>query len=123
MVMPPPNGERIARRNLLQESLGEELGDDLLGCAALEVRGKLDPAVLALRGGGQDDELGIGEFHGILRSVATAKAPSPPKPRSGDGAGGVGSRDAVNVQGLDSTARFGADCQSILDNLLAKFAS
>jgi hypothetical protein len=27
----------------------------------------------------------------------------------------------VNVQGLDSTARFGADCQSILDNLLAKF--
>src|SRR6266568_6551903 len=91
MVVPPPDRQRIARRDLFKEPPAKELGDDLLGCAPLEVRGKLDAAVLALRGRGQDDELGVGEFHGILRSVTTAKAPSPPKPRDGDAAGGAGS--------------------------------
>src|SRR5262249_37073011 len=89
VVEPAPDGERVAGRHLLQEPPSEEFGDDLLRRSALEVRGKLDAVVLALRGCGQNDQLSIGEFHGILLRLRRQTAPSPPKPRRGDEAGGV----------------------------------
>jgi hypothetical protein len=48
--------------------------------------------------------------------------PSPPKPRTGDEAGGAGSnRASVPGRGHDTTARFWTQCQSFLDNIIAGF--
>ena len=47
--------------------LAEEPGETTLWAVALEVGGKLNAVVLTLRGRRQEDELGIGEFHGDLQ--------------------------------------------------------
>jgi hypothetical protein len=48
--------------------------------------------------------------------------PSPPKPRTGDEAGGAGSnRTSVPGRGHDTTALFWTQCQSFLDNIVAGF--
>jgi hypothetical protein len=52
MVVPPPDPQRITRRDLFKEPPAKKLRDDFLGGTALEVRGKLDPMVPALRGCG-----------------------------------------------------------------------
>src|SRR5713101_1504518 len=58
----------------------------------------------------------------ILRSlsVATASAPSPPKPRTGDTAGGAGSREVhVPQRCRNSDALLAPESQSFLDNVIA----
>ena len=67
---------------LLQETLVEELGHDLLRGAPFQLLGQNRETVIALRGGREDDQLRVGELHGSdpLR-CATASVPSPPRPR------------------------------------------
>jgi hypothetical protein len=91
----PRHRERALCRNFLDQALGQQPAEDLAGRAALQVGAKFNAAVLALRGGGKQHQLGIGEFHrdspfGWQRRVA----PSPPKPRNGHEAGGAESRRA-----------------------------
>jgi hypothetical protein len=91
LLVTAPDRQRAARLDFFGQSIGQEFADHFVGGAALQVRGKLDTAILALRGGGQEHELGVGEFHrdppfGSRRPIA----PSPPTPRDGDKAGGAG---------------------------------
>jgi hypothetical protein len=83
------------RRDFLDQMLAQQLSEHLAGRAALQVGARFNAAILALRGGGKQNQLGIGEFHrdspfGWRRRLA----PSPPKPRSGYEAGGAESRRA-----------------------------
>ncbi len=91
----PPHRQGALRRNFLDQLLAQQPAEHLAGRVALELGAKFDGAILALRGSGQQHQLGIGEFHrdspfGWRRRLA----PSPPKPRSGHQAGGAGSRTA-----------------------------
>jgi hypothetical protein len=82
------------------------------------------PAFMLLR----HDEGGAGFTLGVLcdilrpLSVATASVPSPPKPRTGDTAGGAGSREAHGPQRCgNSDALLAPESQSFLDNVIAGF--
>jgi hypothetical protein len=55
---------RSPRADLLDQSEIDQFGDKLLRGAAFELRGQYDSSILPLRGNGQDDKLGIGEFGG-----------------------------------------------------------
>jgi hypothetical protein len=54
-------------------------------------------------------------------SVDGGVAAAPPKPHLGHGAGGAGSRSAHALGIDDNTAPITAECQSFLDNVIAKF--
>ena len=56
----------------LDETLGEELGHHLTGHTAGQIWRPFQGTVVALRSGCQQPPLGVGQFHGILHSVATA---------------------------------------------------
>src|SRR5262249_7854978 len=91
LLVPPPDRKRAVGGHLFDQAFGQELAEDLVIGTAPQGRTKLDAAVLALRGRGSQHELGVGEFHrdppfGLRRRLA----PSPPKPRTGDSAGGAG---------------------------------
>jgi hypothetical protein len=58
--------------DLLDETLGQKLGDDLAGGTAGQIRWPFKGTVVALRCRRQQHQLGVGQFHGILHSVATA---------------------------------------------------
>jgi hypothetical protein len=62
-VVPAPDRQFAAGPDLFNESFGQELGHDLMGGSALQVRRKLDGTILALRCRGQQHQLGVGEFH------------------------------------------------------------
>ena len=47
--------------------------------------------------------------------------PPPPKPRSGQEAGGAGFRKAIRARNGDSSAPFAPECQCFLDHLVAGF--
>ncbi len=56
---------------------------------------------------------------GILRWVAAASLPPPPRPHLGHAAGGAGSRGPCGARNGHTTAPFTDDCQSFLDNVIA----
>src|SRR5204863_9333228 len=56
---------------------------------------------------------------GILRWVAAASLPLPPRPHLGHAAGGAGSRGARGARNGHTTALFTDECQSFLDNVIA----
>ena len=58
-MITPPDRQGSDAANLLEQAFGQELADELLGGAALEVRRRLDAAILAVRGAGQERKLGI----------------------------------------------------------------
>jgi hypothetical protein len=83
-----PHRQRTAASDLLDETLGQKLGDDLADGAAGQIRRPFKGTVVALRSGCQQPQLGVGQFHGILHSVATAiaattEAPQWPRGRRG----------------------------------------
>jgi hypothetical protein len=47
--------------------------------------------------------------------------PPPPRPHLGDVAGGAGSRGATRARNGRTTALFATECQSFLDNVIARF--
>jgi hypothetical protein len=67
-----PHRQRTPGLGFLDEALGEELGDHLAGRAAGQMWRPFQGTVVAFRSGCQQPPLGIGQFHGILHSVATA---------------------------------------------------
>src|SRR5258705_172383 len=56
---------------------------------------------------------------GILRWVAAASLPPPPRPHLGHAAGGAGSRGAPCAPNGHTTALFAVECQSFLDNVIS----
>ena len=57
---------------------------------------------------------------GILRRVAAASLPPPPRPHRGHAAGGAGHPEArVGARNGHTTAPFTDECQSFLDNVIA----
>jgi hypothetical protein len=68
----PPHRQRTGRLDFFDETLGKELGDHLAGRTAGQIRWPFKSTVVALRRGCQQPQLGVGQFHGILHSVATA---------------------------------------------------
>src|SRR5690348_11897747 len=77
--------------------LFEQVEDSfLLGTAPVRTRGNLCRLCRLLRVFSWRDLRLVGRVavrHSLIPSVATAKAPSPPKPRTGDEAGGAGARE------------------------------
>ena len=67
VVVPAPDRQRIACQDVFQAPRRGAWRETTLWAVALEVGGKLNAVVLALRGRRQDDELGVGEFHGDLQ--------------------------------------------------------
>src|SRR5262245_45608888 len=57
---------------------------------------------------------------GILHCVGAASLPPPPQPHLGHAAGGAGSRVARRARNGHSTALFANECQSFLDNVIAR---
>ena len=62
VIVAAPDRQRAARLDFFDQSFGQEFVDHLLGGAALEVGRKFNGTILALRGGGQEHKLGVGEF-------------------------------------------------------------
>jgi hypothetical protein len=52
VLLTTPDRQRAGGADLLDQTFGQELVDELLGHSALQVRDKLDAAILALGGGG-----------------------------------------------------------------------
>jgi hypothetical protein len=67
-----PHRQRTAGLDFFDQALGKELGHHLAGRAAGQIRRPFKGTVVVLRSGRQQHQLSIGEFHGILHSVATA---------------------------------------------------
>ncbi len=61
-VIASPDRERATRSDLLQQVRADELVDDLSGGFAPDVSRQFNPAIIALRSRGQNDELRIGKF-------------------------------------------------------------
>jgi hypothetical protein len=112
---------RAAGLDLLDEALGDELGDRLARRAAGQIWRPFEGTVIALRSRCQQPLLGFGQFHGILHSVATAigaattEAPQWPKGRRGR------IPEGCSRQERDSTAPFAQESQFFPDHLVAGF--
>src|SRR6266540_2598067 len=80
LLITPPDREARGSQDLFQHLGAQQLVDDLLA-AVLQVVGYLQGTVIALTGAGQENELCIGELHGILLRLrapdgaVTAEAP------------------------------------------------
>jgi hypothetical protein len=122
VLVAAPDRQGVGGADLLDQALGEELADELLGRSALQIRGELDAAILALRGGGQEYELRIGELHwdppfgwyGVI--AVTSEAPRWQASRRGRI---PETRLYRLVKPTYTTALFAAKSQSFLDYLLA----
>jgi hypothetical protein len=80
-----PHRHRGASRDFFDQSVPQELPDHLAGCAALQVSGKDNGAVLPPRGSRQQHELGISECHGIIlvRLATASRAVTTEAPQQG----------------------------------------
>jgi hypothetical protein len=67
-----------------------------------------------LRSGCQQPPLSVGQFHGILHSVATAIGAATTEARNGHEAGGAGFFKAVRARNGNSSAPFAPESQSLL---------
>jgi hypothetical protein len=78
---------------------------------------EINGSILTLCGGRKQYQLRVGEFHsGFSIRLRRHLAPSPPKPRRGDHAGGAESRaHDPSASGRNSDALFTAQIQSFLD--------
>jgi hypothetical protein len=120
-VIAPPHRQGALRRDFLDQVLGQQLAKYLAGPAALEGGTRFNAAVLALRGGGQQHQLGIGEFHrdspfGWRASRAvTTEAPQWPGSRRGR----IPKSESAQ-SGAHSDALFAAEIQFFLDHLVAE---
>jgi len=59
----PSHRQGALRRNFLNQVPAQQPAEHLAGRATLEFGAKFDGAILALRGSGQQHQLGIGGFH------------------------------------------------------------
>ena len=98
-------GARPAARpapNFLDQVFAEQLAYYFAGRAALQFRAKFNGAILALRGGGKQHQLRVGEFNRAPPFGWQQRlAPSPPKPRSVYQAGGQDPRTVARWTGPD----------------------
>src|SRR6266436_373792 len=124
LVIATPNRQRGASANLFDHSRGQELGDDLLGGTAGQIRRRFKGAIVALRSRGQQQQLGLGQFHGILHSVGDDdcrrhhRSPAlAMKPAGQDPA----TRPSGLVEPSHTTAQLPPKSQSFLDHLIAGF--
>jgi hypothetical protein len=122
VVIASPDRQRASCWDLLQQASADELVDDLSGGIALNVRRQFDSAIIALRSRGQNDQLlRIGEschrdpplrWRGLFcrhhHNPTLAMQPAGQDPGR-----------APRARNGHSTALFGYECQSFLDNLIA----
>jgi hypothetical protein len=124
ILVAAPNRQGAARRNLLDEAFGQELGDDLASGAAGQIGRPLKGAVVALRCRRQQHQLGIGQFHGALHSVDDGECRRHHRsPAMAARPAGQDSEMLIAAQNGHSTALFAPECQSFLDNLRAGFGA
>src|SRR6266702_6087459 len=69
-VVAAPDRQRAAGLDFFDQSFTQEFTDHIVGGAALQVGRNVNCTIVALRGGGQEYKLGVGELHRDLRSVS-----------------------------------------------------
>src|SRR5262249_9234172 len=116
-----PGQERAVGADLFQQPSADELIHGLSNRLARNVRRQVDSAIIAPRSRGQNDALGIGEFGhrdppsrwcGVIAATTTA----PPRPCSRRGR----IPRAWRARTGHSTVLFAVECQSFLDNVIAR---
>lgn len=108
--------------DLGDEAAREQAGDDLLRGSPAEARRQREGDVAgALRGGAEDQALGVAELHGVVSSVVarTARASYHPEPRVPSGRGGAGAQCIAAAGPATTHALLGAIIKRKLDHMIA----
>jgi hypothetical protein len=122
ILVAAPNRQGAARLDLLDKTLGQELGDDLASGSAGQIGWPLKGTIVTLRCRRQQHQLGIGQFHGILHSVVDGECRRHHRsPAVAMQPAGQDPEVLMAARNGHSTAPFAPECQSFLDNILAGF--
>jgi len=123
VLVAAPDRQGAARRDFLDETFGQELGNDFASGSAGQIGWPLKGTVVALRCRRQQHQLGITQFHGILHSVDDGERRHHRSPAVAIKPAGQDSEMLIAARNGHSTAPFAPECQSFLDNLRAGFGA
>ena len=124
-VVAAPDRQRAAGLDFFDQSFTQEFTDHIVGGAALQVGRNFNCTIVALRGGGQEYKLGVGEFHRDLRSVSNGvsrrhhRSPAMARKPAGQD---PGTRQYRPIENSHTSALFAPGIQSFLRAKCPKIA-